>query len=154
MKEETVAAAWKKAWFGLNLTRVQNNAFELSPLRGGIVDHNNALESGNSLQDKVAFNHKKVRAVQLVDIVANYLVGRTSRLDVMFHGKMKGRSKHGRGKNTVPNNTTFFKRCWDTLKAERRGDGTCLSLQFAYTDQRNDVPRGSFLVATNRIHSA
>ena len=143
-REPLVARDWLASWGNDHLTRVENCAEHLSPLRGGIPCDNNALEAGNAA-DKESLVYKKSTLFDFVDNVSTKIIHPTSMMDTMFEGRLKNRS-HTR-LNSAVYNIKYFKDIAGTECLDYKGYPTYLYLQFDYVDVANDVPKGSILMA-------
>ena len=142
--EPLVARDWMGVWGEDQLTRVENCQVHLCPLRGAIPCDNNALEAGNNA-DKSSLIHKKSSLFGFVDNVSTKIVLPTSMKDTLFEGRLKPRSRTKM--NTAVYNIKYFVHIAQMECLDQKGMPTYHYLQFEYTDERNDVPKGSFLVA-------
>jgi hypothetical protein len=144
-KETVVADHWYESWGRSVITRVETNSEDLSPLRGGIPCDNNAVEGGNG-SDKKALDFKKFSLFVFLNEVSTELVENASRLDVKYECPLKNAcGKNGRNKSVFT--MAYFEHCYSIDELDKAGKPTFLSLQFSYTDDTNDVPRGSMLIA-------
>jgi hypothetical protein len=127
--EPEVAQKWDSSWHGALIPRVEMNPAEASPLRGGIPDDNNAVESGN-YEDKRLLNYKKISIVLFLPDLVNILSGE-SREDIVFVGKMKPKG----------HSYEFYKHCETVLTADTDGKPTFTSVQFKFTSKLMMFPR-------------
>ena len=146
-KEPLVARDWDTSWGKDTLSRVENCQVHLTPLRCGIPCDNNALESGNA-RDKEAVFYKKVSLFEFVDTVATEIVRPTSKQDTRFEGRLKSRSFSRL--NDAVYNMKYFAEIGAAETLDYKGFPTFLHLQFDYTDEANDIPDGSFLLASEQ----
>jgi len=144
-REPVVAAKWSASWGDSIITRVEMNAVEVSPLRGGIPCDNNAVESGN-YTDKTALNYNRPSIVHFVPTLVGVLNSK-SKTDLVYNGKMKKRQKT---KFSGIHHRDFYQRCWDINARHEHDKPTFLSLQFCFTSAAHDIPVGSVIVAGDR----
>ena len=133
-KEPVVAKEWEKVWAACIMTRVELNAG--NPLHCWFPSDNNMVESGNK-DDKDFFDRKRKGATQFV-LALSERIGHVSRADLKFVGRLK-----------QPVNSKDFYKVVNMYRETVQEDTPCfLNLQFPITNQTLDIPKGSFLIAT------
>ena len=145
-KEPQVAHDWRNSWGEDILTRVESNQQHLCPLRGAIPCDNNALEAGNAA-DKESLVYRKASLFEFAGNLETSIIAPASKQDTMFEGRLKGRSNNQLKMNLAVYNIKYFEQCRHIERADARGKPTFLHLCWNYTDEENDVPKGSYLLA-------